>query len=54
MSLTVANDEDSKELFVDLDSRKKLPVEAGRINDVKFDDIEEFIIKYRLSRETAI
>ena len=56
MNPTVANDEESKELYVDLDSRKLLPCDATGANDIQFDlaNAEEFIIKFRLSRETVI
>ena len=56
MTPTVKDDEEVEELFVDLDSRKAIPFEGGRINDVEFDltSAEEFIIKFRLSRETII
>ena len=56
MTPTVKDDEEVEELFVDLDSRKAIPFEDGRINDVEFDltSAEEFIIKFRLSRETII
>ena len=56
MNLTVTCDDENKEVFVDLDPRKKTGLEADGMNDIKLDltNVEEFTMKFRLARETSI